>query len=455
MNSQDFSRRTLIKAALAVPAAAAVPLVGLPGTAHAAVPAAGRTSRYTMSAFTNYNETDMYVYQAPDATGFRLLKGPAYTPPAGKLRDPSIFRHTDGYYYVAYTPQTWSVSNNYIGLARSADRISWAFLGDVTLSLSGIKNAWAPEWFVDSDGSVNIIVSLHFTADASGFQPYKMTATNAALTSWSTPVPLAGIPTTYIDTFIVKMGSTYYAFCKSTQNKSIDFARATTLTGPYTLWKTGNFIEYDGEGPALVQLDNGGWRMFFDGYQVQKYWYTDSYDTFQTWTTPAELPGVSGIVRHLTVLKETVSGGTTLPTGSRSLQSVNYPARYWHVTGGLSYVDPVSATSTTAVKQDATFTVVAGLADANGYSLRAADGRYLRHYNFRLRLDTVDTSATFANDATFVARPGTATGSVSLESYNFPGRYVRHRNNELWADLYEDTDLYRADSSFIVVGPWA
>jgi hypothetical protein len=455
MQPRGPRRRSLMKAALAVPAVG-IPLVGLADWARAALPAAGSTSRYTMTAFTNSNETDMYVYQAPDATGFRLLRGPAYTPPSGKLRDPSVFRHTDGYYYLTYTPQTFSVSNNYIGFARSADRLNWTFLGNVTLGLSGIGNAWAPEWFIDSDGSVNVIVSLHFTSGASGtFQPYKITATNSALSSWSTPVPLSGIPAGYIDTFLVKIGATYYAFCKSTSTMSIDFARASNLAGPYTLWKTGNFVSYDGEGPALVALDNGGWRMYFDGYRVGKYWFTDSYDTFQTWSTPAELPGVSGFVRHFTVLKETVSGGATLPTGRHSLQSVNYPGRYWHVTNSLGYVDPVTSTSDTATKQAASFTVVAGLADGNGYSFVAADGRYLRHYAFRLRLDPSDGSATFNNDATFVARPGTASGSVSLESYNFPGRYIRHRNFELWADLYQDSDTFRADSSFTAANPWA
>jgi hypothetical protein len=224
-----------------------------------------------------------------------------------------------------------------------------------------------------------------------------MTATNAALTTWSTPTPLAGIPNTYIDTFIVKIGSTYHAFLKSTVNMSIDFARASSLTGPYTIWKTGNFVSYDGEGPALVALDNGGWRMYFDGFRVRKYWFTDSYDTFQTWSTPAELP----------------------------------------------------------IKQDATFTIVAGLADANGYSLVGTDGRYLSHSGFRLRLDASDGSATFNKDATFVARPGSTSGSVSLESYNFPGRYLRHRNFELWANLYQDSAVFRADSSFTLANPWA
>jgi hypothetical protein len=125
------------------------------------------------------------------------------------------------------------------------------------------------------------------------------------------------------------------------------------------------------------------------------------------------------------------------------------------VTNSLGYVDPVSSASTTATKQEATFSVVAGLADANGYSFIDSGGRYLRHNAFRLRADSNDGTATFKKDATFIARPGSASGSVSLESYNFPGRYVRHRNFELWVDLYQDSDLFRTDASFTAVSPWA
>ncbi len=78
--------------------AAAVALLGLPvlqGTAEAAHPPAGQATRYTMTAFTNSSESNMYVYESPDGTGFNLLKGPAYTPPSGLIRDPSIFFFND------------------------------------------------------------------------------------------------------------------------------------------------------------------------------------------------------------------------------------------------------------------------------------------------------------------------------------------------------------------------
>jgi hypothetical protein len=449
-----------MRALLALIAGVAAVLLGITAPAEAAHPAPGSATRYTMTAFTNSSESNMYVYDSPDATGFTLRKGPAYTPPSGLIRDPSIFKHTDGYYYLTYTTRTWSALSTTIGFARSTDRLNWTFLYDYTVPISGLQRAWAPEWFVDTNGSVNIILSASVAADGEWiFKPYKLTATNSSLTAWSTPTLLSGIGPNYIDTFIVKIGSTYHAFTKNETTKYIEYATASSLTGPYTFQKTGNWAGFGSgvEGPALIQLDNGGWRIYFDGYSAGKYWYSDSYDNFATWSTPTELPGLTGFVRHLTVLKETVSGGVTLPTNTtRSLRSVNYPNRYAVVrSDSLGYVDPVSSSSTTAVKQSATFTIVPGLADANCYSFRDSSGRYLRHWDFRVRFDSSNGTDVFNRDATYCARPGTASGSVRLESYNYPGRYLRHYGFALRVDLYQDTDTFRADSSFAAVTPWA
>ncbi|MFF3737131.1 glycoside hydrolase family 43 protein [Streptomyces sp. NPDC002566] len=434
-------------------------MLGVPalqGTASAAAPPAGQATRYTMTAFTNSSESNMYVYDSPDATGFTLRKGPAYTPPSALIRDPSIFKHTDGSYYLTYTTD-WT--GNTIGFARSTDRVNWTFLYDYTIPISGLTRTWAPEWFIDTDGSVNVIVSLTTASTATHFTAYKITATNSALTAWSAPTQLAGIGPNNIDTFVVRVGSTYHAFTKNETTKYIEYATASSLTGPYTILKTGDWAGFGSwvEGPALVQLDNGGWRIYFDGYREGKYWYSDSYDNFATWSTRTEVPGLSGFIRHATVLKETVPGGVTLPTNTtRSLGSVNYPDRYAVVrSDNLGYIDPVSSASGIAVKQSATFTVVPGLADANCYSFRDSSGRYLRHWDFRIRFDSSNGTATFNKDATYCARPGTTAGSVRLESYNYPGRYLRHYNYALRVDPYQNTDTFRADSSFTAVTPWA
>ncbi|WTJ87988.1 AbfB domain-containing protein [Streptomyces sp. NBC_01538] len=152
-----------------------------------------------------------------------------------------------------------------------------------------------------------------------------------------------------------------------------------------------------------------------------------------------------------------VTAGTTLPTETtRSLRSVNYPGRYAVVrSDSRGYIDPVTSTSTAAVKQSATFTIVPGLADGSCYSFRDASGRYLRHMDYRIRADASNGTTAFDKDATYCARPGSATGSVSLESYNYPGRFLRHYNYELRIDPFQDNATFRADSSFTAVSPWA
>ncbi|MFI6487899.1 AbfB domain-containing protein [Streptomyces sp. NPDC050564] len=138
----------------------------------------------------------------------------------------------------------------------------------------------------------------------------------------------------------------------------------------------------------------------------------------------------------------------------KSLQSVNYPDRYWHVSDGFVRLDPVSAGSSATTRQEAGFTVVKGLANSSCCSFTTADGAYLRHRNFSLRADRDDGSDLFEKDATFCPRASSYTGAIMLESVNYPGRYLRHRNFRLHLDPYDNSKLYRADSAFRVVKGW-
>ncbi|MGW5637676.1 glycoside hydrolase family 43 protein [Streptomyces sp. NPDC003832] len=454
------ARRTVLRTLAALPASALLlsETPGLLGAAHAAAPPSGSATRYTIVPFPNSNDGTVNVYQSDDATDFRLLRSSAYTPPAGRIRDASVIRHTDGYYYVTYTTRTWQDTSTTIGFARSPDRLNWTFLYDHPVPIARLSRAWAPEFFVDTDGSVNVVVSCSTTDNEWIFTPYLLRATNSALTAWTSPVALSGIGANHIDTFLVRIGSTYHAFTKNETTKYIEYGTATSLTGPYTLTRTGNWAGWGSyrEGPALIQLDNGAWRIFFDGYGDGTYYYSDSRDTFATWSAPAALPAISGTARHFTVVKETVTGGPAVPRDvTRSLRSVNYPTRHWQQQSALLNLPVVSASSTTAEKQAATFTVTAGLADATACSFRDASGNYLRHYDFRARFDANNGTTTFARDATFIARAGTATGSLRFESYNYPGHYLRHYGYQLRVERADGTDLFRQDSSFTPVTAWA
>ncbi|SLK12314.1 MULTISPECIES: glycoside hydrolase family 43 protein [unclassified Paenibacillus] len=406
-----------------------------PNTARAA------TSVYTISAFTNTSESNLYIYESYNATNYGLLKGPAYTPPANLIRDPSIKKHTDGLYYVVYTTN-WS--GNTIGIASSTDKVNWTFVRNITLSPpTTIAHTWAPEWFKDSNGSLNIIVSIS-PGNYENFKPYVITATNATLssTTWSAATELAGIAPNYIDTFIVKTGSTYHAFTKNETTKYIEYATATSLTGPYTFKGTGDWAGWGSwvEGPALVQLDNGSWRIYFDGYSTQKYYYSDSADGFQTWSAKQELAGLTGLVRHMTVLKETGQPGDI-----RKLESYNVPGSFIR---HYNYQARIDASVSPA--EDAQFRIVPGLANATGISFESMNypGYFLRNNNGNITLVKNDGSATFRNDATFKRVNGLANAAwTSYALFSNPNQYLRHYNNVLKLEAVV-TALDKSDATF-------
>ena len=265
------SARRFVLTAAATVLAAVASLVAVPSVASAAGPA----PHYLMTAFTNSSESNMYVYDSANATNFTQVRANAYTPPSGLIRDPSVIRHTDGYYYIVYTTN-WT--GDTIGFARSADYVSWTFLRNVRVGLNGATGStWAPEWFKDSDGSVHVIFSASTAGTAGQFRPYRITATNSDLSAWSSPVAL-GIPANFIDSFVVKVGGTYHNFLKNETTKYIEHATATSLNGPWTFVGTGNWAGWGAglEGPAVVRLPDGRWRLYFDQYGQRRYFYADS-----------------------------------------------------------------------------------------------------------------------------------------------------------------------------------
>jgi hypothetical protein len=133
----------------------------------------------------------------------------------------------------------------------------------------------------------------------------------------------------------------------------------------------------------------------------------------------------------------------------RSVRSVNYPDRYWHLSSGLVKLDPVRGSES---REDSTFELVKGLADGSCYSFATSDGRYLRHRAFVLRADRNDGSSPFQQDATFCARTSSVSGAIMLESVNYPGRFLRHKDFTVRLDPYQYSSLYQADSAFRLVG---
>ncbi|MCT9080517.1 AbfB domain-containing protein [Streptomyces fulvoviolaceus] len=133
----------------------------------------------------------------------------------------------------------------------------------------------------------------------------------------------------------------------------------------------------------------------------------------------------------------------------RSVRSVNYPDRYWHVSDSTVRLDAPRGSES---REDSTFKLVKGLANSSCYSFATHDGKYLRHRNFVLRTDRGDGSSVFKKDATFCPRSSSYSGAVTLESVNYPGYFLRHRDFVLRLERFEYSSLYQADSAFRLVG---
>ncbi|KND41580.1 MULTISPECIES: AbfB domain-containing protein [Streptomyces] len=138
-------------------------------------------------------------------------------------------------------------------------------------------------------------------------------------------------------------------------------------------------------------------------------------------------------------------------TTRKSVQAVNYPDRYWHLSNGAIRLDSVGSYSGGETREDSSFKVVSGLAKSSCYSFKMADGRYVRHQSFRLRVSGNDGSELFRQDATFCPMQSPYSDAVMLQAVNYPDRFLRHKNFELVLDPYGYNTTGRQDFFFRLV----
>lgn len=129
----------------------------------------------------------------------------------------------------------------------------------------------------------------------------------------------------------------------------------------------------------------------------------------------------------------------------KRFSSFNYPDRFirhWDYRARIeANVSPLA---------DSQFRVVAGLTGTATVSLEAANfpGYYLRQKNSEVWLEKNDGTSTFASDATFYQRAGLADAAgISYESYADAGRYIRHYNYLLYVQT-PSTSTDREDATF-------
>jgi glycosyl hydrolase family 43 len=242
-------------------------------------------------------DQELWIYQSTNGgTSYSVLADTNFRGPTGVLRDPSILKY-NGRYYIAYTWQSWTTNSTYFAIATSTNLTDWTNIATPSSGIADTKYTWAPEFFIDN-GTVKVIVNVAQTTCSQCFRPYVYTAQNSALTSWSAPAQMWGLGTNHIDAFVVKSGSTWHAFVKNETTKYIEHWTTTaSLTAGWV--NKGNLWSSGYEGPSLVRLDDGSWRIYVDKYTNGGIWTATSSD-LNTWSGLSSV-GCSGC-RHGTAI---------------------------------------------------------------------------------------------------------------------------------------------------------
>lgn len=265
------------------------------------------TPRFLFSTFRNADKTKLYIATSFDGRRFDILGGShVYTAPAPEqIRDPSLIRLEDAW-YVCHTAGTKLGNAPYFSVLRSVDLVNWVKVADVsTASVPNTNYTWAPEWFRDEDGSVHVIVGMS-PWQSREFVMYEMHPTQTAMTEWSVPQRLTGaafpefahqpdpLQPQWVgdyDAHIIKRGGEYHITYFDVETSYIHAAKAPTLLGPYTPYKTGDWLGIGNakEGGTMVSLEGANWRFYYANAITSTMYYVESADDWATWTPPALL----------------------------------------------------------------------------------------------------------------------------------------------------------------------
>ncbi|KAI1336693.1 glycoside hydrolase family 54 protein [Xylariaceae sp. FL0016] len=152
----------------------------------------------------------------------------------------------------------------------------------------------------------------------------------------------------------------------------------------------------------------------------------------------------------------------SLTTGSAvslRVTTSGYDTRYLAHSGSTVNTQVVTSSSASALRQQASWTVVSALATtATGcVSFESVDtpGSYIRHYDFELQLAASDGSKQFKEDATFCPVTGLTDDGDSFRAWGYPTRYIRHYNNVGYAASNGGVHTFDATGSFNADVTWA
>jgi hypothetical protein len=75
-------------------------------------------------------------------------------------------------------------------------------------------------------------------------------------------------------------------------------------------------------------------------------------------------------------------------------------------------------------------------------------GHFFRHRNSEIWLDKSENSELFKKDSTFIVVPGLSGSGISFQSKNYPEYFIRHSNSKCYIHKYDGSDLFNEDASW-------
>jgi hypothetical protein len=301
---------------------------------------------WLMPSFRTSNDIQIQLYISGDGKSFRRFNDtPIWTttsPGAAGIstRDPRLLHHKNKF-YICFTTTGFSSGTSF-DIIESSDLANWELTARVSMTaISGVQQVWGPKWFVDGD-TVRICVACTTSYPDGPYTHYEIHATHAALTAWSSPVAITGLPANTIDgVWYKKPGdANYYFWYKNETTKYIEYATSASITSGYSTTGSGDWAGFgtQREGPSLVRIGDGYWRVYYDAYPGGGIYYSESTDDWATWSTPA-----------LISTQQTQSNpGPTLFTSTVATRQIVGAVLQNHIGGSLSQFSVTQGVKTTA-----------------------------------------------------------------------------------------------------------
>ncbi|KAF8294751.1 fungal alpha-L-arabinofuranosidase [Clavulina sp. PMI_390] len=216
---------------------------------------------------------------------------------------------------------------------------------------------------------------------------------------------------------------------------------------------SGGYNPMSKEGAIILGIggdnSNGAQGTFYEGVMVSGYPSDATENSVQANIVAAKYAAAS------------LTSGTTLTVGSKvsfHVTTSGYTDHYISHTGTTVNTQVTSSSSSTALKQAASWTVSTGLGNSACFSFQSVDtpGSYIRHSGFELYLATNDGTQLFHEDATFCPISGLSGTGSSLRSWSYPTRYWRHYNSIGYiasnggVHTFDATALFNNDVTFLI-----